>query len=68
MLSLTEDLRKFENLACQNELDGVITIEDGFSSGAVTVRDLVRENHTIVNEFKRMKNVFINYTKLNQKM
>ena len=42
MLSLTDELRKFENLACQSDLDGVITIEDGFSNGTVTVRDLVR--------------------------
>lgn len=68
MLSLTDELTKFEKITYENNLDGVITVEDNFSNGSVTIRDLVKENHVIISEFKRMKNVFINYTKINQKM
>lgn len=42
MLSLTDEIRKFEKLAYDSNLDGVITVEDGFSNGSVTLRDLVK--------------------------
>jgi hypothetical protein len=47
-------------------LDDFIPIDEQFISGGVTMQSLIKENAFIVEEIKKMKNVFVNYCKLNK--
>ncbi len=47
-------------------MDDFIPIDEQFISGGVTMQSLIKENAFIVEEIKKMKNVFVNYCKLNK--
>ena len=68
MFSLSDELKKFERTSYSSELENVMTIDDRFLGGGVTIQDLVKENNLIITEFRRMREVFANYCQLNSKI
>ena len=67
MFSLTDEISKFEK--CTYSLkDDTMTIDERFLGGGVTMNDLLQENNFIITEMRKMKNVFLNYCKLNEKV
>ena len=67
MLSLNDEIDKFEKLAITLK-DDTMSIDEKFFGGGITVKDLIQENSFIIKEMRKMKNVFLNYCKLNDKV
>lgn len=68
MLSLHDEITKFEKHVYNKELNEFISIEQMFVGGGVTIQSLVKENHFIVEELKKMSALFVNFCKLNDKI
>ena len=67
MLTLNDDISKFEKLALTLK-DDTMAIDEKFIGGGVTIKDLIVENSYIISEMRKIKNVFLNYCKLNDKV
>lgn len=65
MISLQDKIQKFEKLIYNKDLDDFMPIDEQFISSGITMQSLIKENAFIVEEIKKMKNVFVNYCKLN---
>lgn len=67
MFSLNDEIKKFEILA-HTLKDDTMAIEDKFIGGGIAMKDLLQENSFIMSEMRKMKEVFLNYCQLNDKI
>jgi hypothetical protein len=67
MFSLSDEITKFEKQTFVLT-DDRMTIDERFLEGGITMNDLIQENSFIIAEMRKVKSVFLNYCKLNDKV
>ena len=67
MFSLSDEIDKFEKQTYVLN-DDKTAIDERFLGGGVTMKDLIEENSFIIGEIRKVKSVFLNYCKLNEKV
>lgn len=68
MISLKDEITKFEKMVYNRQLNEFVTLDQQFVGDGVTMMSLIEENNFIVEELKKVTNVFTNYCKLNDKV
>lgn len=68
MISLKDEISRFEKLVYNKELGEFIPVDQMFVGGGITIESIIHENSFIVEELKKMNAVFKNYCKLNEKV
>ena len=68
MISLQDEIKKFEELVYNSQLEEFVTVDQMFAGGGITMESIIQESNFIVYELKKMNSVFRNFCKLNEKV
>lgn len=68
MISLKDEIKKFEKMVYNKELAQFVTVDQMFVGGGITIQTMIHESNFVVEELKKISAVFINYCKLNEKV
>ena len=68
MISLHDEISKFEKMVYNKELAQYVTVDQMFVGGGITIESIIHENSFMIEELKKMNAVFRNFCKLNEKV